>query len=1253
MNLSNHTRPGNGRMRKGATETPSLRRPALALTCLLAVCCAFVFFSYRPATEAAGQGSGKRGDIRVFNDLKPKQTAARRADAKRALGAAPTQMAASAVKQIEALRAEKAARTPAQRKMDSNLLYAMRMATGKQIASGVTRLETGVDVKNGMVKVDIRVPVNDATLAMVKGLGGEVIRSFAFAKSIEANFPVSQLETLAADSRVLHIARPSGAVTNRSAETPKSDAPTAAGPESPMFGATGRKPSLAERQERVKAKVASALAAMTAQGSVVPVFNIPGIRTSVAEGDFTHRSRAARTTFRVDGTGLKIGILSDSFNNLGGYAADATSGELPGPGNPNGLTTVVGLAGSGDLDPTLGGSDEGRAMAQIIHAVAPGAQLFFATAFNGIEDFANNILALRGISPDPGPFGNVPGGCDVIVDDVFYFVETGLHDGQVGAVTSPLNMAIVTQAVNDVTANGALYFSSAGNSGNLNDDTSGAWEGDFTSAGPAPGPLAMAGDALNWTPGTGMMNPTNQILAADGPVTMQWSDPLGASNNDYDMYILNPAGDTVLGASTDTQDGSMAQDPFEGIGGPAVSAGNLLVVTLFMGNPRFISLSTNRGLLQFATDGQTRGHSCAVNGFGVAATPTSAGGGSVGPFPGAFVGTNMVENFSSDGFRRSFFNPDGTAITPNNFLAATNGGVVRQKPDITAADGAPTTVPGFERFFGTSAAAPHACAIAGLVKSGFIRNGVMNPTVAQVRAVLQNTAIDIEAMGVDRDSGVGILQAFQAVQATGVAGGVGLDFGTVTATEGTVSNGNSFIEPGETANMTVQLSNLGIANATSVSATISSMTPGVTVLTPNLRLYGAIAQNASATNSVPFTFSLAPSAACGLNADFVLTATSFDALGNSTVRQISLRVPTGQTSVSVTTQLDATAPTANPNFTATTGLQTGRLLGNGIISSCAMPKPAPPLSGNQPTAMRRFDAYTFMNAGPARCVTVTVNPPLANPATPPFNNFVQSVGYSVFTPATPNTGYLGDAGIGGLVSLAPGDNFTYSFIAPANAPFTVTVVETNPGGAVANPPSANTYTLTVSGLNLCQPAGVAQAVVNNRMALMTVGAPQIVAPTCGMQGSANDLILNATVTNTGTTAVQTIAFRVAELREANGVAPATPFRLISADGASCMTGGLVGAVQTLTMPAALLPGQSAPVQFRIAIPEVRRFRFLVDVLGIDTGVTGSVTPSKTTAGTPLGFDVAFDGQRKAVVNAIADPTPVPAGGAPIRSHTAR
>ena len=61
-------------------------------------------------------------------------------------------------------------------------------------------------------------------------------------------------------------------------------------------------------------------------------------------------------------------------------------------------------------------------------------------------------------------------------------------------------------------------------------------------------------------------------------------------------------------------------------------------------------------------------------------------------------------------------------------------------------------------FFGTSAAAPHAAAIAALVKS---RN--LNQTGAQVRAALFKSVIDIEAPGIDRDSGYGILMADVAV----------------------------------------------------------------------------------------------------------------------------------------------------------------------------------------------------------------------------------------------------------------------------------------------------------------------------------------------------------------------------------------------------------------------------------------------------------------------------------------------------------
>ena len=98
-------------------------------------------------------------------------------------------------------------------------------------------------------------------------------------------------------------------------------------------------------------------------------------------------------------------------------------------------------------------------------------------------------------------------------------------------------------------------------------------------------------------------------------------------------------------------------------------------------------------------------------------------------------------------------------MTPGNF--SSTGGAVFQKPDITAADDVTTDVPGFAHFKGTSAAAPHAAAIAALLKSYNT-----NLTALQIRTVLTNTALDIMAAGIDRDSGAGIVMALAALQAT-------------------------------------------------------------------------------------------------------------------------------------------------------------------------------------------------------------------------------------------------------------------------------------------------------------------------------------------------------------------------------------------------------------------------------------------------------------------------------------------------------
>lgn len=129
--------------------------------------------------------------------------------------------------------------------------------------------------------------------------------------------------------------------------------------------------------------------------------------------------------------------------------------------------------------------------------------------------------------------------------------------------------------------------------------------------------------------------------------------------------------------------------------------------------------------------------------------------------------------------------------------------------------------------------------------------------------------------------------------------------------------------------------------------------------------------------------------------------------------------------------------------------------------------------------------------------------------------------------------------------------------------------------------------------------------VNAKVSL-SVSSVTLAAPTCGAQGYTTDILVNATVTNIGTTPILSpVYFEVTELREASGVPPAVPFRLISANSATCTSGGLVGAQQTIDLsgqpvPGTLAPGASAPVQFRIAGFN-RRLRFVGSIFGVDPG----------------------------------------------------
>jgi hypothetical protein len=302
--------------------------------------------------------------------------------------------------------------------------------------------------------------------------------------------------------------------------------------------------------------------------------------------------------------------------------------------------------------------------------------------------------------------------------------------------------------VDQVALDGALYFTAAGNEGNLNDGTAGVFEGDFVASG-----QTLSGDPIHDFGG----GVTSNEVTVDSPYafTLHWSDPLGGSGNDYDLYLTNKSGKVIFAASTDVQDGN--DDPYEGIGSFANDAGRRLIIARSpTAATRYLHLNANRGRLAIVTPGQTGQHAGARGAVGVAAVDVrrAAGAG------GAFAGTESVETYSSDGPRRVFYEENGTPITPGNFSAT--GGELRAKPDLTAADCVATATPGFATFCGTSAAAPHAAAIAALLLD-------LGATPEGARSALMGTALDIEAPGPDRDAGAGIAEALAAAAAAAPA----------------------------------------------------------------------------------------------------------------------------------------------------------------------------------------------------------------------------------------------------------------------------------------------------------------------------------------------------------------------------------------------------------------------------------------------------------------------------------------------------
>jgi subtilisin-like proprotein convertase family protein len=721
------------------------------------------------------------------------------------------QLSPQVIAQMEAILAEKAARTPAQQKISSSLLYAKsgRFAAmlGKDPERQIKSL-TKFDAQ-GRALVDIHGDMPKLAGA-VEALGGAVVKTRA--NSQRAWLPLDKMEDLAANPAVRVVRDALRADLNR-ADKPGST--------------PGGKFSTGNREDRVAA-VQAAIAALNANPPHVPTFDGGGgavnVGAATSEGDRAHAADHARNFFNVDGTGMKIGVLSDSDDFK---EQSIASGDLPAD-----TVTVPGEDGRP-------GGGEGTAMMEIVHDVAPGAKLFFATAFTSPESFADNIRRLR-----------TEFGCDVIIDDIIYFFE------------SPYEDDIIAQAVNDVTASGGMYFSSAGNEGNFDDGTSGTWEGDFKPSG------ALATLPSGYTVhsfGNGAIS--NRIEVGGGPVFLHWSDPgtlaLPASSNDYDLFVLDNDLRNVILAATDIQAG--ADLPFEFLNFFVPPDFRVVIAAKPGAEVRAVRTMVFRGELGISTPGASYGHNSTVDGFGVAAVDSlEANGGEFTAGP-----TTPVELFSSDGPRRIFYRSDNTPINADKpgVTFASGGGSTRAKPDISAADGVSTTLPGgsgLNPFFGTSAAAPHAGAIAALLKSA-----APTKTPAQIRTALISGALDIEATGTDRNAGRGIVSAFASLKNIGAKGTANLKRGAVQV----IPLGTDVVLPGGAAQVNVVLDNVGGAAATGVSATLTSSSPDVLILQGTSTYPNMAAESAGARNNTPFAFFVSPSAPCGSVLPFSVNVT--------------------------------------------------------------------------------------------------------------------------------------------------------------------------------------------------------------------------------------------------------------------------------------------------------------------------------------------------------------------------------------------
>jgi Subtilase family len=501
------------------------------------------------------------------------------------------------------------------------------------------------------------------------------------------------------------------------------------------------------------------------------------------------RVGAARAAFEARGKGETIGVISNSFDSatLGGNGApvvarahdDEVTNDLPGKAgtcSEQQLPVDV-IAEDPPGQPAAAYTDEGRAMLQIVHDLAPHAKLAFATGAPSEISYAQNIEKLA------APVSAGGGGADVIVDDLSYESEPFFQEGPIG------------EAIRRVTEKGVMYFSAAGND-TLFDaarNEISSWEAPEFRGTPKCSKEVVAGlsellaaqglgpyepDCMDFDPGAGVDTEFGITVEPGAPLSLdlQWAEPWAGVKTDLIALLIAGTGpeETVVAGEAPLTLTPTPFIPLHWKNETTTAQTVRLVIARCSGahcDPQASATADPRIKLAILEDG---------GGVSAIEYPRSAGGDIVGPViyghPGSPFATTIgavkytegtapkaPEPYSSRGPVTHYFAPvEGPA--PAAPLATPE---VIQKPDITATDCASTTffailLEGGWHFCGTSEAAEHAATVAALMQQG-------NPlaTPSQIVTAMESTATKFSVVDSPQAVGAGMVNALAALTAVG------------------------------------------------------------------------------------------------------------------------------------------------------------------------------------------------------------------------------------------------------------------------------------------------------------------------------------------------------------------------------------------------------------------------------------------------------------------------------------------------------